>query len=438
MAQDSAHKLSLALSEAKALYVTRNAKSQAIHEQATKSFPGGNTRTVLHTDPFPICMKSGQGYQLTSEDGNTYTDLTCEFTAALYGHSNPVILDAVSNALKTVGMNVGATTSQEQLFAREMCQRFGLERVRFTNSGTEANLHALAAARVFTNKRKVVVFNRGYHGGVLGFKDGKPAPNNVDPNDWIVVKYNDVDGAIQAIQSEGVAAVLVEGMQGNGGCILGTPEFLTGIQDAAAKAGVVFILDEVMTSRISTSGFAGFRGIKPDLKTFGKYLGGGLAFGALGGRADIMAAFDPRLSTSISHSGTFNNNTLVTHAGYAGLSKIYTPDVADKFTEMGSAFLSKLQEAVKGTRITFTGIGSVLCSHFIEGDVEVKDIASGDDVQENEALKDLFWFEMLEQRFWVTRRGFIALVLETPKSELDRFVDAVKAFVSKYNDILAI
>lgn len=146
-----------------------------------------------------------------------------------------MILDAVSNVLKTVGMNVGATTFQEQLFAREMCQRFGLERVRFTNSGTEANLHALAAARVFTNKRKVVVFNRGYHGGVLGFKDGKPAPNNVDPNDWIVVKYNDVDAATKAIQSEGVAAVLVEGMQGNGGCILGTPEFLTGIQDAAAK-----------------------------------------------------------------------------------------------------------------------------------------------------------------------------------------------------------
>ncbi|KAL7944791.1 pyridoxal phosphate-dependent transferase [Trichoderma barbatum] len=438
MSQDSPRKLSLTHYEAKVLYVARNTKSHVIHQHATKSFPGGNTRTVLHADPFPICMKSGQGYQLTSEDGNAYTDFTGEFTAALYGHSNPVILDAVSNVLQNVGMNIGATTSQEQLFARELCQRFALERVRFTNSGTEANLHALAAARDFTNKRKVVVFNRGYHGGVLGFKDGKPAPNNVDPNDWIVVKYNDVDAATKAIHSEGVAAVLVEGMQGNGGCILGTPEFLTGIQDAAAKSGVVFILDEVMTSRITASGFAGLRGIKPDLKTFGKYLGGGLAFGALGGRADIMAAFDPRLSTSISHSGTFNNNTLVTHAGYAGLKKVYTPEVADRFTEMGSLFISKLQEAVKGTRITFTGIGSVMCSHFIEGDVEVKDIVSADDVQENEALKDLFWFEMLEQRFWVTRRGFIALILETPQSELDRFVDAVKGFVSKYNDVLAI
>jgi glutamate-1-semialdehyde 2,1-aminomutase len=193
-----------------------------------------------------------------------------------------------------------------------------------------------------------------------------------------------------------------------------------------------------MTSRISGSGFAGLRGVKPDLKTFGKYLGGGLAFGALGGRADIMAAFDPRLSTSISHSGTFNNNTLVTHAGYAGLKHVYTPEAADKFTERGSQFLAKLQEAVKGTRIVFTGLGSVMCSHFVEGSAEITDLRSADDVQENELLKDLFWFEMLEQGYWVTRRGFIALVLETPQSELDRFVDAVQAFVLKYREVLAL
>lgn len=132
-------------------------------------------------------------------------------------------------------MNVGATTPQEQLFARELCQRFDLERVRFTNSGTEANLHALAAARLFTKKRKVVVFDRGYHGGVLIFWAGKPAPNNVDLEDWIIVKYNDTDAAVKAIESEGVAAILMEGMQGNGSCIAATPEFLTAIRDATTK-----------------------------------------------------------------------------------------------------------------------------------------------------------------------------------------------------------
>lgn len=111
-----------------------------------------------------------------------------------------------------------------------------MERIRFTNSGTEANLHALAAARLFTGKNKIVAFGGGYHGAVFGFKDGAPAPNNVDKDDWVVARYNDLESATQAIQTEGVAAVILEAMQGSGGCICGTPEFLTGIQEAANKA----------------------------------------------------------------------------------------------------------------------------------------------------------------------------------------------------------
>lgn len=110
-----------------------------------------------------------------------------------------------------------------------------MERIRFTNSGTEANLHALAAARLFSGKNKIVAFGGGYHGAVFGFKDGGPAPNNVDKDDWVVARYNDLESATQAIQTEGVAAVILEAMQGSGGCICGTPEFLTGVQDAAKK-----------------------------------------------------------------------------------------------------------------------------------------------------------------------------------------------------------
>lgn len=132
-------------------------------------------------------------------------------------------------------MNLGATTSQETIFASELCGRFQLERVRFTNSGTEANLHALAAARVFTGKRKVVAFGGGYHGGVLGFKGGKPAENNVDFDDWIIAKYNDLESARSAIRSEGVAAVIMEGMQGSSGGIAATKGFLRGVQEAALE-----------------------------------------------------------------------------------------------------------------------------------------------------------------------------------------------------------
>ena len=139
-------------------------------------------------------------------------------------------------------MNVGATTSQEQTFARELCQRFQLEHVRFANSGTEANLHALAAARAFTKKRKVVTFSGGYHGAVLGFAGGKPGANNVDIDDWIIARYNDLDSAQSAIAGEGVAAVLIEGMQGAGGGISAKPGFLEGVQDAAAKVSDASIL----------------------------------------------------------------------------------------------------------------------------------------------------------------------------------------------------
>lgn len=196
------------------------------------------------------------------------------------------------------------------------------------------------------------------------------------------------------------------------------------------------ILDEVMTSRLTSKGLAGIHGLQPDMKTFGKYLGGGMAFGAFGGRADIMAVYDPRSKTSVAHSGTFNNNTFVTHAGYTGLSKVYTPAVADEFTERGNKLLARLDEITRGTKLCFTGMGSVMTSHFVaHGPRQILNVF---DVTEIHELKDLFWFELLENGFWVTRRGFIALVLETPQSELDRFVKVVEGFLSKYKSLLQI
>lgn len=191
-----------------------------------------------------------------------------------------------------------------------------------------------------------------------------------------------------------------------------------------------------MTSRISDKGLSHVRNLKPDLKTFGKYLGGGLAFGAFGGRADVMAVFDPRAPGSVAHSGTFNNNTLVTHAGYAGITGVYTAEVAKEFTENGDQWLAKLNAVSEGTKLFWSGIGTVATSHFVEkGPREIKNAA---DVQQNMQLKDLFWFEMLEQKFWVTRRGFVALVLGTPQSELDRFVKATEDFIAKYKNLVTL
>jgi glutamate-1-semialdehyde 2,1-aminomutase len=158
-----------------------------------------------------------------------------ELTAAVYGHSHPVIIASILNTLATVGMNLGATIAQEHVHASEMCRRFNMDQIRFTNCGTEANLHALAGARAFTAKRKIVVFSGGYHGGVLTFGGGKPASNNVDPGDFIVAQYNNADSARAAIQQEGVAAVLVEGMQGSPGAIPSSPSFLQAVESAARE-----------------------------------------------------------------------------------------------------------------------------------------------------------------------------------------------------------
>lgn len=163
-----------------------------------------------------------------------YTDLVGELTAGLYGHSHPLIQETLIGTIKEVGVNLGSTIAQEAVHAKLICSRFGLDRVRFTNSGTEANLHALAGARFFTGKRKVVVFKGGYHGGVLSFWDGVQE-NGVDKHDWIIGKYNDVLGTRKLIQGDDVAAVLIEGMQGAGGCISGSKEFLMQIQESAKK-----------------------------------------------------------------------------------------------------------------------------------------------------------------------------------------------------------
>lgn len=348
-----------------------------------------------------------------------------------------MIREAIFSTFDNVGLNLGSTIIQEQKHAALICERFGLERVRFTNSGTEANLHALNGAKQFTGKRKVAVFCGAYHGAVLSFGDGKVAINNVNKDDWVIGRYNDVESAKAVIEgTPDLAAVMVEGMQGAGGCIVGTKEFLLQIQESAKKVGAIFLLDEVMTSRLAPGGLQSILGLKPDLTSLGKYLGGGFAFGAFGGRADIMSVYDPRSSGSLAHSGTFNNNTMAMYSGYAGFSKVLTPEVNVAFNAKGEIYLKKLQGLTKGTKCSFTGRGALMAIHF--SDTGLEDIKSVEDVQERWDLKDLFWFEMMEDGYWITRRGSIALILDTPDEELDRFVDCVAKFLERHKDIMAL
>jgi glutamate-1-semialdehyde 2,1-aminomutase len=164
-----------------------------------------------------------------------YTDFLGEYSAGLYGHSESVLVEAIKATLAENGSNLGANTKHEVKFASLICERFSLDTVRFTNSGTEANLHALMAARHFTGRNKVVVFTGGYHGSVLGFST-RPVSNTVDQQNFVVIEYNNISAAQAAIElTADVGAVLVEGMQGASGNIVGTDEFLLAVQASAHK-----------------------------------------------------------------------------------------------------------------------------------------------------------------------------------------------------------
>jgi len=235
-----------ALTEAKEAYVSRNPKSFARYVEATAVMPGGNTRTVLFYPPFPLAMARAEGCRLWDMDGTEYVDFLAEYTAGLYGHSHPAIRAAVDRALDG-GISMGAHNMLEAKFARAVCDRFALERVRFTNSGTEANLLAITLARVFTRRSKVLAFDGAYHGAVFTFAGGGSPVNAPFP--FVLAPYNDTAATVALIEQYGpdLAAVILEPMIGSGGCIPAAPEFLGALRNACTRVGALLILDEVMT-----------------------------------------------------------------------------------------------------------------------------------------------------------------------------------------------
>ncbi len=422
-----------ALNEVKEAYVARNPKSLARYVEATAVMPGGNTRTVLHYAPFALAMARGEGCHLWDADGARYVDFLGEYTAGIYGHSHPVIRAAVDAALDR-GINFGASNLTEARFARAVCDRFALERVRFTNSGTEANLLALTLARVFTKRTKVLVFNGGYHGAVFGFAGGG-SPVNV-PFDYVLAPYNDEaeTRALIARHADELAVVILEPMMGGGGCIAADPTFLAMLRAETTRVGALLIFDEVMTSRLAPGGLQSLRGVKPDLTTFGKYIGGGMSFGAFGGRAEVMDLFDPRRPDALPHAGTFNNNVLTMSAGLAGLTEVYTPEAALALNARGDALRTRLNAlcAEADAPLQFTGFGSMLAVHTLRGPVRSPaDAAKGD-----AKLKELFFFDMLAHGIWLARRGMLTLCLPIGDAECDTLAAAVEEFLASRASLL--
>ena len=416
-------------------YAAANPASLAQFERACESLPGGNTRTGMYYAPYPLAIARGEGAYMWDLDGHKYRDYAGDFSAGLYGHTNEVVHAAVREVLAD-GVTFGSVSTHEARLATQMCARVpSIERVRFCNSGTEANIMSLVTANAVTGRSKIMVLEGAYHGGTLSFPPGG-SPINL-PFDFVLAPYNDIAGTNAVFDEHGdsLSAVLVELVQGAGGCIPAEPEYVALLRERTTRHGALLIFDEVMTSRLGPTGRQGALGITPDMTTLGKYVGGGMTAGAFGGRADIMDRYDPRAKDHFVHNGTFNNNVMTLAGGAAGLEKVFTPEVATALTESGEAFRQRLNALGQKHGLPFqaTGFGSLMNVHFINGDIRShKDLAG-----RNLTALDLFHLEMIAAGIYITRRGYMALSLALTEDDHDYFIAEADKFLSTYGELIA-
>ncbi len=407
------------VAEAHEAYRSDRPLSARWHTEACRYLPGGNTRSVLHFDPFPFRVASAHDQVLIDVDGHRYIDFCGNYTAGLLGHSPAGVAAAVTEVLSD-GWALGATHPREVELARLICDRFGsIDQVRFTNSGTEANLMAIGTALHHVNqagadRQTIGVFGRAYHGGVLSFgpQGGPHSPMNV-PHRFRVAPFDDIAGLDELFQPD-LACVLVEAVQGSGGCRPASTAFLRELRHRCDDAGVVLIFDEVMTSRLAPGGAQQRFDVMPDMTTLGKYLAGGMTFGAFGGRRDIMAAFVPG-SGSLTQAGTFNNNIVSMTAAIATLRHELDADMVGKVNARGDRLRDDLQAAfdAAGGHYWVTGLGSMLCVH-----------------SDDDRRVELYFHAMLADGLYLARRGFMALSREVTDDDCARLVDSTTRWLA--------
>lgn len=407
-------------------YADRNPESRAAYDRARQVLPGGHTRTVLTHPPFPLTFVAGEGAELVDADGHRYIDLLGDYTAGLLGHSEHRVLDAVSAALR-VNASVGGVHPAEARLAGTMCARFGLDRVRFTNSGTEANLMALTTAIAATGRTTVLAFRGGYHGGVLSYVAGPSSANA--PYDVVLAPYNDIPATRALVEEIGsrLAAVIVEPMLGSGGCLPADAAFLAAVFDAVRAVGGLCIADEVMTSRHGRRGMIDLLGLQADLTSFGKYLGGGFSFGAFGGRAELLDLYDTSPESArphpLGHAGTFNNNLASMTAGTVVLGEVYTADVAERHLARGDDFRHNVAAVLARhpSPVSVSGFGSMMSLHALDHPpARIDDVALRDGV-----VQELLFLGLLERGVYIAHRGMMNVGLAHTDDHLAAALDVL-------------
>ena len=348
-------------------------RSATLFERGGGALPGGDTRYSITTRPHPPYLERGEGPYIWDVDGNRRLDLNNNSTALVHGHAHPEIVAAV-RAQAGSGTAWGGHNPTEVEWAEIICDRVpAIERVRFANSGTEANMHMLKVARAFTGRDLVLKLDGAYHGTYDGFEfattpDGGAAPStggvpaNLSAN-VLLGGWGDTERVVRLVRdnADRLAAVILTPFRSAGGFAHPPEGFLEELRAVTADHGVLLLFDEVISLRLGMGGAQGRYGVVPDMTALGKLIGGGLPVGAFGGRADIMAVTDPLGDMKVALAGTFNANPMTAAAGVAGL-RMLTPEVYQRLDRLGRSLRVGLAAAVgeRGLPLRVEGGGSLL------------------------------------------------------------------------------
>jgi len=370
----------------------RNEKSRALFERAQSLMPGGvnsPVRAFKAVGGTPFFVARGEGCYLWDVDGNRFIDFVCSWGPLILGHAHPEIVAAVKEAVER-GTTYGAPTELEVALAEKIQQAFSsMEMLRLVNSGTEATMSAIRAARGYTGRKKIIKFEGCYHGhadyllvkagsgaATFGIPDSAGVPEGTT-QDTIVLPYNDIEAFNETMDAMGeeIAAVIVEPIAGNMGVVLPKPEFLAALRRQTEKHGIVLIFDEVITGfRVAYGGAQSLYGIKPDMTCLGKIVGGGFPLAAYGGRKEIMQTIAPL--GPVYQAGTLSGNPVAVTAGLKTLEILERDNPYPELERRTKQLTQVISEAAKeaGVPVRINQIASMFTVFFT--DQPVVDYAS--------------------------------------------------------------
>jgi len=360
-------------------YASKTPTSKVLYSRARKVLPAGVSYGVRYFEPYPFFTARARGSRLCDVDGNEYVDFWLGHTALILGHSPKEVVKAVKKQLEN-GTLYGTSHELEIALAEQVVKMVpSAEMVRFTNSGTEANMYATRLTRAFTGRNKIAKFEGGWHGGYDALHVGVKQPFDLPESagltqgalqDTILLPFNDLEGVEKKLKNEHLASIVIEPVLGAGGVVPAEKEFLKGLREYCDKNDILLIYDEVITGfRLAPGGGQEYFGVRPDMTVLGKILGGGFPIGALCGSRKIMERVDaiafkrPQYSF---HGGTFSGNPITMTAGLTTLKILEDGGVTSRLNRLGEKIRVRIEQIFEkqNVDVRVTGAGSIFNVHF--------------------------------------------------------------------------